>query len=261
MIKMLHNVQVSCFRCLQASSQQPSRHVCIRSVVNGQRFALAPQVSCSSSSSSSSSKSVERAPDPAPQSSRAGAQRIKSSKQGTTSSRAARQGIKQSNKPKQSPRRPKQKPLPTASTQAQLTTSTSSSLPTGIKLSPFTNVRFKSFQQLQHLVWSHGSSARIADITAMMSRLKLVAGASPAGKAALLGELWQLLQPQLQYAAARHCAEAMLAASKLGHCPDGLYEACLKQFVSRVRQQVLVHTPVGPLAVVAWPGARKLSQV
>lgn len=99
---------------------------------------------------------------------------------------------------------------------------------------PFTDVRLKSFRQLQHLVAAHGRSARIADITAMMSRLKTVDDSSAADKVLLLDQLWQLLLPQLPHAAARHCAEVMLTASKLGHAPQGLFESCLQQFVRQV---------------------------
>jgi hypothetical protein len=67
-----------------------------------------------------------------------------------------------------------------------------------------------------------------------MSRLKHVDWAVKEDKVLLLQQLWQLLQPQLPHAAARHCAEAMLTASKLGVCPEGLYEACLLQFVAQV---------------------------
>lgn len=113
--------------------------------------------------------------------------------------------------------------------------SSAASFPIGTLKSPFFNVRFKTFQQLQHLVCVHGCSARIADLTAMMSRLKYVDGPSTADKAALLQDVWHLLARQLHYAAARHCAEAMLTASKLGSCPEGLYEACIQQTVLQVR--------------------------
>lgn len=110
--------------------------------------------------------------------------------------------------------------------------------------SPFFNVRFKTFQQLQHLTVVHGPSARIADITAMMSRLKHADWPSTADKAALLQALWQLLRPQLGHAAPRHCAEAMLTASKLGQeAPEGLYEDCMQQFVQQVS---LVANPSAP---------------
>lgn len=258
---MLHSsVQLPCFRCLQAS-KYPA-HVCIRSVAVLQRVALAPQqVSCNSSSSthSSSSTSGEGTPQTASQATLPGAQISKSSKQGVNS-----KATRKPTKPKQSPPRPQHKSLPAAAKQVQptadgssvqkLKNSTSRSLIMDTKLSPFTNVRLKSFQQLQHLVWSHGSAARISDITAMMSRLKQLSGSTAESRAALLGELWQLLQPQLRHAAARHCAEVMLTASKLGHGPDGLYEACLKQFVARVSKQLLVHTHW------LWPDARMLTQ-
>jgi hypothetical protein len=118
-----------------------------------------------------------------------------------------------------------------ASSDAGSASSTAASFPISTLQSPFFNVRFKTFQQLQHLVLVHGCSARIADITAMMSRLKYVDGPSTADKAALLHDMWHLLARQLPFAAARHCAEAMLTSSKLGSCPEGLYEACIQQTV------------------------------
>jgi hypothetical protein len=69
----------------------------------------------------------------------------------------------------------------------------------------------------------------------MMSRLKHADWHSTADKAALLQALWQLLRPQLAHAAPRHCAEAMLTASRLGQqVPEGLYQDCMQQFVQQV---------------------------
>jgi hypothetical protein len=119
-------------------------------------------------------------------------------------------------------------------TSKSVTQGTSTAFPITQGQSPFYNTRLKTFQQLQHLIAVHGSSARIADITAVMSRLKHVEWSNTEDKAVLMQQLWQLLQPQLPHAAARHCAEAMLTASKLGVSPGGLYEACLQQFVAQV---------------------------
>jgi hypothetical protein len=80
---------------------------------------------------------------------------------------------------------------------------------------------------------------------AVASRLKSVDCAEgTAGKAAVLQELWHLVEPQLANASARHCAELMLTASRLGCCPKGstsdmsLYAAACSQFVARMQARV-----------------------
>jgi hypothetical protein len=94
----------------------------------------------------------------------------------------------------------------------------------------------------------------------MFSRLRTVTWHDANDKAALLEQLWELLRPHLQQqqqqqqeqtegvssrdhqqqqqlrvaGSPRHCAEAMLAASKLQHVPAGLYETCLAAFTAKV---------------------------
>jgi hypothetical protein len=58
----------------------------------------------------------------------------------------------------------------------------------------------------------------------------------------MLADVWQLVQPQLQAARARQCAELMLTASKVGSAPDGLYEACCERMVACLKAEVRART-------------------
>lgn len=68
----------------------------------------------------------------------------------------------------------------------------------------------------------------------MFSRLKIVPWGRNKDKAELLQVLWQHLQPQLSKASPRHCAEAMLTASKLQAPLKDLFEQCLSAIVSKI---------------------------
>lgn len=200
--------------------------------------------------SNSGSSQAEHQEQPQPQQRKTGTRRQRQQQDGQPAARQQQRAkpppSSSSNKPGggrkqgthvQRPRRyaPAPDPLGGAAAAQQALPAPPQAFPISTLKSPFFNVRFKTFQQLQHLAVVHGPSARIADITAMMSRLKHADWPSTADKAALLQALWQLLLPQLAHAAPRHCAEAMLTASKLGQePPTGLYEDCMQQFVKQV---------------------------
>jgi hypothetical protein len=124
------------------------------------------------------------------------------------------------------------------------------------------NIKLRSFEELRVLVQQYGAAADLTTLLAMFSRLRTVPWHDAGAKAALLDQLWDLLKPHLQQqkqqqqqpgqqqpqqpgqqqqqrrrrhtGSPRHCAEAMLAASKLQHAPAGLYETCLAAFTAQV---------------------------
>ena len=101
---------------------------------------------------------------------------------------------------------------------------------------PYIDFREKSFAELQQLLQQYGIRMKQVQLTAMMSRLKLVGEASSEQKVALLKQLLQLLEPQLHQCQARGLGEVMVTCSKLGYGGDQLYIRCLGLFVSKLRQ-------------------------
>ena len=102
--------------------------------------------------------------------------------------------------------------------------------------SPFSNTRLKSFAELEHLVQQYGTSIKARDLSAMFSRLKIVPAASLKQKVALLQQMLQLLEPQLQQWQPRGLGEVMLTCSKLGYGGAELYSSCLGVFISKLQQ-------------------------
>ena len=102
--------------------------------------------------------------------------------------------------------------------------------------SPLSDIKKKSFAELQQLVHRYRSSIKLGDLLAMFSRLKLVPGASSEQKVSLLQQLLQIIGPRLHQCQPRGLAEVMLTCSKLGYGGDQLYSRCLDLFVSKLRQ-------------------------
>jgi hypothetical protein len=88
------------------------------------------------------------------------------------------------------------------------------------------------------MVSQHGDAAGLANLVAMLSRLKAVPWHRAEDKQKLLGALWGLLRPRLSEATPRHCVEAMLAASRLGAAPPGLHEECVSAFARALHDNV-----------------------
>ena len=108
--------------------------------------------------------------------------------------------------------------------------------PGGAGGSPFSNIRDKSFADLQQLLQQYGGSIKRGDLLAMFSRLKSVPEADAKQKVALLQHLLQLLEPQLQQCQPRGLGEVMLTCSKLGYGETQLYSSCLEVVVSKLQQ-------------------------
>jgi hypothetical protein len=68
------------------------------------------------------------------------------------------------------------------------------------------DIRNKSFQQLQQLVQQYGSKASVGNLVAMFSRLKTVSWHSQGDKAAVLEQLWRCLEPKLHLCLPRQYA-------------------------------------------------------
>jgi flagellar hook-basal body complex protein FliE len=151
---------------------------------------------------------------------------------------------------------------PYSSTRAAATTAAGAAL---------RSVKLKDFPELRDIVQQYGAVADLSTLLAMFSRLRTVTWHPAKDKAGLLEQLWELLKPHLQQqqqqqqqqqpqqligqalesqqqqqqrqrqqqqqriaGSPRHCAEAMLAASKLQHAPAGLYKTCLAAFKTKV---------------------------
>ena len=95
-----------------------------------------------------------------------------------------------------------------------------------------------SFADMQQLVQQYRDVLPPRELVALICRLQHLDEGAPAAaaagdKAALLQELWGLLQPQLQQCKPKHVSQVMLACARLSFSAPGLYSSCLQAVISK----------------------------